>query len=60
MRMLFWVGLVVLILGIASMFLRLPNPEQVTGHALSYTFRIALFLGGLACLLVGAVAREPN
>jgi hypothetical protein len=60
MRALFWVGLAVLIFGVASMFIKLPQPEQVAGHTLSYTVRILLFVGGLACVMVGAVAREPE
>jgi hypothetical protein len=56
MRVLFWVGLVVLIVGVASMFLKLPQPN---GDGLSYTVRIVVFLAGLSCVLVGAIAREP-
>lgn len=59
MRILFWIGLLLVVLGIGSFFAGLPSPQQATGHAISVTVRVVVFLVGLSCVLAGAVSAEP-
>jgi hypothetical protein len=53
MKVLFWVGLVVLVFGTASFFLGLPSPDNASSGMLPMTLRVVLFISGLGMLLAG-------
>jgi hypothetical protein len=53
MKLLFLLGLLMVIVGLASFFIGLPAPYQVSAHTLSVTVRVVVFLAGMGFIVAG-------